>query len=417
MKKQILTGTLALSIILSGAGSFANTETNNIQPIKAEINIEQSLDLRDVKGYYKGNTLMVPLRHVAENKLGFEVIWNNENMSIELKKGAQWTSIKIGENSYFFARVAPFELSQAPELKDGLTFVPVEFFSQVLKYDILTEENIELKKEEILHGFIKDILEVNGNKSILVAGDESTVGLDEMLLHINKDTVILDKKDNLVSIDDLKVGTKVSVVLPEIMTMSLPAQGSATKIVVEDRDIEIIKKEHKDNKEIKYPEIQGMKGELTEGYINQGIEAFVNSVKDNEYFKDLKLNYEISFLNDEKMSIVFGGSYKMDKDVEKYFVRSLNFDLKSSNEITFENYFKDDKASQEKLTELLNEEAKERGLSGFEAEGRWIKFRGSNVIVFYYPLDDSVTAPVELYLSLEDVKDIINNNFGEHPAS
>lgn len=269
----------------------------------------------------------------------------------------------------------------------------------------------------MLHGFIKNISGIDGNKSILVAGNESTVGLDEILLHVNKDTVILDKKDNPVSIDDLKVGTKVNVVLPEIMTMSLPAQGSATKIVVEDREIEIIKKEHKDNKDIKYPEIQGMKGELTEGYINQGIEAFVNSVKDNEHFKDLKLDYEISFLNDEKMSIVFGGSYKMDKNVEKYFVRSLNFDLKSSNEITFENYFKDDKASQEKLTELLNEEAKARGLSGFEAEGRWIKFRGSNVIVFYYPLDDSVTAPVELYLSLEDVKDIINNNFGEHPAS
>lgn len=418
MKKHILAGTLVLSIIFSGADSFANTETNNVQLIKSEINLEQSLGLRDLKSYYKGNTQMIPLRYVAENKLGFEVIWDNENRSIELRKDAtQWNSIKIGENSYSLEGGLSFELSQAPEIKDGLTFVPVEFFREALKYNVLTKENIELKEEEILYGFIKDISEKDGKKSILVGGDESTRGLDEILLHINKDTVILDKKDNSVSIDDLKVGTKVNVILPEITTMSLPAQGSASKIVVADKSIEIIKKEHKDNKDIKYPKIQGMKGELTQGYINQGIEMLVNSVKDNEHFKNLKLDYEISFLNDEKMSIVFWGTYKMDKDTNKYLVRSLNFDLKSSNTITFENYFKDDKDSQEKLIELLDKEAKKIGLSGFEAEGRWIKFKGSNVIIFYYPLDDSVTSPVELYLSLEDIKEIINNNFGEHPAS
>lgn len=155
MKKQILTGTLALSIVLSGAVSFANPENNKIEPIKAEIKVEnkveKTLDLTGLKTYHKGSTQMVPLRDVAENKLGFEVIWSNENKSIELKKDAQWTSIKLGENSYFFAKVAPFKLSEAPELKDGLTFVPIEFFSEVLKYDVLTEDDKPVNKEEILH--------------------------------------------------------------------------------------------------------------------------------------------------------------------------------------------------------------------------------------------------------------------------
>ena len=117
------------------------------------------------------------------------------------------------------------------------------------------------------------------------------------------------------------------------------------------------------------------------------------------------------------MSIIFRGSFDFADGNKRNIVRSLNLDLKSTNEITFENCFKSDAASQQKLKALLNEKAKKNGLGEFEAEGVSIYFKGGNVVIFYYPLDDSYIMPVELYLPLNEVKDIINKDFGEHPAS
>ena len=458
LKKQILAGTLALSIVISGTIVFADTETpnipieksitqekisvkenNDIKPIKEEQVIprmvigDKTIDLKGFNPYYKGDTLMGPLRTIAKDALGFEVTWNNEERSVELKNGAQWTKMKLGENSYFFARVAPFELSEAPELNHSITFVPIEFFSQVLKYEVSIEDgnliikndNIEkedsTKKEQILHGFVKRIVETGGKKAILVGGGESTTGIDEILLHVNEDTQIVDKEGKTISVDDLKVGTKVEVTLPEIMTMSLPPQGTAIKIVVKEKEsFQIEEKESKDDKKkmaIKYPQIKGMQDKLIENSLNKEIENFINSIKGNDLYKNLELDYEISLLGNEKISILFKGSFDGLDGKGKSIIKSLNFDLNSSNEITFDNYFKSDKDSKEKLKALLDKKAKENGLTEFEAEGVSIYFKGSNVVVYYYPLDDSYTSPVELHLQLEEIKDIVNTNFGKHPVS
>ena len=60
------------------------------------------------------------------------------------------------------------------------------------------------------------------------------------------------------------------------------------------------------------------------------------------------------------------------------------------------------------MGELLQDVAKEQLNMDFEAEGKEIYFKGSKVVVFYYPLDDNVVSPVSLYISLEDVKNLIN---------
>ena len=451
MKKQIFAGVLSLAIVLSSTISFANTSEpsdlgkinnsseqislkgdNSDKPNLINIKIPQIVvgnkivDLEGLTPYYKDSTLMVPLRKVAQDELGFEVIWNNSEKSIELKKGAQWTKIVIGENSYFFAKVAPFKLTSAPEIVKDSTFVPVEFFRDVLKYGVSIEDgSVIIKNDDVeettLNGFVKDIVKDKDNKKILVAGDENTVGLDEILLNINEETKILDINDKVVPFEDLKVGTKVKVVVPPIITMSIPAQGLATKIiVVEKPSFEIVKKEIKvDEKKmsIKYPEIQGMQGELTQDYLNQSIKNFANSIKENDLYKNLKLDYEISLLTDEQISIIFRGSFDFADGNKRNIVKSLNLDLKSTNKITFENCCKSDAASQQKLKALLNEKAKKNGLGEFEAEGVSIYFKGGNVVVFYYPLDDSYVMPVELYLPLNEIKDIVNKDFGEHPAS
>jgi len=75
--------------------------------------------------YMKDNTIMVPLRQIAET-LGYEVKWNGENYSVEIMKGAHWFLVKIGEDDYNFAKMKT-QLGIAPELVDSTTYVPVEF--------------------------------------------------------------------------------------------------------------------------------------------------------------------------------------------------------------------------------------------------------------------------------------------------
>ena len=87
--------------------------------------------------YSKDDTLMVPLREIAE-ELGFTVEWNGEMRSVILNGGMY--SLKIDENSYVKGKMMPVELGSAPEIKDDLTYVPVEYFTEVLE----AGENIEI---------------------------------------------------------------------------------------------------------------------------------------------------------------------------------------------------------------------------------------------------------------------------------
>ena len=135
MKKRIATGALALSIIASGSAIFADKVVEVIpisDEISVEVNNKERVDLSNIDTYEKDGTVMIPLREVVEGLMGLDVKWIQETQSVEVGSGPQWTSITIGKNAYFFARVAPFELSQAPEIKDGLTYVPIEFLTRVL---------------------------------------------------------------------------------------------------------------------------------------------------------------------------------------------------------------------------------------------------------------------------------------------
>jgi len=76
---------------------------------------------------YNG-TVMVPLRAVAE-ALDYSVSWNSTLRSVQLGVAIH---IWIGETEVHFGRMAPIELSAAPVLVNNLTFVPLDFFRNVL---------------------------------------------------------------------------------------------------------------------------------------------------------------------------------------------------------------------------------------------------------------------------------------------
>lgn len=73
--------------------------------------------------------IMLPLRAIAE-ALDYEVAWDAESRSVTLNT---FISLSIEKDSYIYARMAPISLGAAPELTDNATYVPITFFTEVLR--------------------------------------------------------------------------------------------------------------------------------------------------------------------------------------------------------------------------------------------------------------------------------------------
>ena len=81
------------------------------------------------------NTVMLPLRVIAE-KLGYNVVWSDNNNTVELRKGARTMMLTIGSTSYGKSKMA-IQLDCAPEIVNGKTLVPLEFFSEVMNVEVV----------------------------------------------------------------------------------------------------------------------------------------------------------------------------------------------------------------------------------------------------------------------------------------
>ena len=89
-----------------------------------------------VKPYrLEDGTWMIPVRAVAE-ALGLTVTYRPDVQGADISKDNQHTTIYFGQNSYFFNRVAPFELEAAPVVFAGTSYVPLSFFERVLKQPV-----------------------------------------------------------------------------------------------------------------------------------------------------------------------------------------------------------------------------------------------------------------------------------------
>ena len=83
----------------------------------------------------KGKIVLLPLRIIVEN-LGYNIVWQAEQKQIELKDGGDNVAVfKIGSNSYQKGQEV-IGLAGAPELVNGKTLVPVEFFTDVLNMKV-----------------------------------------------------------------------------------------------------------------------------------------------------------------------------------------------------------------------------------------------------------------------------------------
>jgi len=78
------------------------------------------------------NAVMIPLRAVAE-ALDYNVSWNGELQSVQLGVAIH---VWIGRAEAYVGRMAPIALSAAPVIVDGVTFVPLDFLTNVLRQDV-----------------------------------------------------------------------------------------------------------------------------------------------------------------------------------------------------------------------------------------------------------------------------------------
>lgn len=116
-------------------------------PVQAPVVVNEQIIEAPESFTLEDGTLMLPLRALAE-ALGFDVTWDDVTRSIRLGVAI---NITIGSTSYLVGRMAPIELTHAPVIVEGRTYVPIEFFSEVLG---LSEANLHdgllVLQEEVL---------------------------------------------------------------------------------------------------------------------------------------------------------------------------------------------------------------------------------------------------------------------------
>lgn len=217
---------------------FANS------PKKENISLEQS----NVKGnsiYINGQLLenanlikengktLMPVRAIFE-KLGYEIDYDVNNKIISMSKMPHYITFSTTKDAYTFSRMAPQPLGQAPIVKEGVTYVPVELFDLMGMEVKLTsnnvlyigdgveqEESTSAKKEQII---IKEIDEKNN--TITVEDDKRGI----VVLNIKDVKIDYTTEDK-----DLMVGQALNVEYGDIMTASEPPINVPKSVKVVDK--------------------------------------------------------------------------------------------------------------------------------------------------------------------------------------
>jgi hypothetical protein len=226
------------------------------------------------------NKIMVPVRDAAQ-ALGFEVEWTAQSKTVTLTKGAVYITFAIGNDGYTFAKTAPMPLGRAAEIKDGVTFVPVELFTELMELNASIDGgdvNIITVTELKGSGVVKELSDST------ITFEDSEIG--EVLLHIGDDTVLTDSEGNTLELGDIAVGSELDVVYGDAMMESLPPQNVPKSIALkaaanvesltiigtveenEDGFIHVVS----DDKEAQYAEVVLV---LTDETIGDGLDAKV----------------------------------------------------------------------------------------------------------------------------------------------
>lgn len=136
MKKYLICLVVCFVLVVSTVNAFA---------AKFSFGVSDDLNVDMSETYTNGEHTMIPLRSTVE-KLGYEVVWNGEAMSVTVANDNVNIKIYIGTDSYYVEAPEgagmsnPVTVGAAPELKDGKTYVPAVMVNMLRHYDNLTKE-------------------------------------------------------------------------------------------------------------------------------------------------------------------------------------------------------------------------------------------------------------------------------------
>lgn len=202
------------------------------------------LDLKQLNMSYQGKAIktdvpaqqvngkwLVPLRATLET-LGYKVTWNAVLKSVDINRGAQFTTVYMGKNYYFKNKMAPIELSTAPVIINGRAMVPVEFLTEMLSIGAMVQDKVLVfdDYEDVTKtGYVYDITANDGSVDITLTTEKQTAATfnrdttDYIIIHVLKDSSLVNK-------NDIAVGDMINVVVPPMMTMIFPPQTGAVVI-------------------------------------------------------------------------------------------------------------------------------------------------------------------------------------------
>ncbi|WP_314589790.1 hypothetical protein [Paenibacillus terrigena] len=177
------------------------------------------------------------------------------------------------------------------ELKPGMKIVA--FHSQIMTMSIpgITDANmivITEEQQEQLPGTDGIVTDVNGDRVTVVGNPLKQGGQQQIILTVDKDTVIVNEKGQVLSKDAIKPNVSVEATYGPIMTASFPAMSHASKIVV------------------KGQETVKIEGTIMKDRTNDK-QLYVNVKSDNETSNDVILNVT----KDTKIVNIHGGEAKL----------------------------------------------------------------------------------------------------------
>ncbi len=246
-------------------GDNNNLDKLFLTTFKEEASKEENVSVKDNSIYINGSLLenaslikengktLMPVRAIFE-ELGYEIGYDANTKTINMTKAPHYITFSTTSDAYTFSRMAPQPLGQAPVVKEGVTYVPVELF-QLIGIDAnLTDNNVlyigekpaveEDKAETEKESNIK-------NQIIITEIDEknNTITVEDDV----KGTVVLNIKDLEIqyttTIKQLMVGQALNVEYGDIMTASEPPINTPKSVKVVDKySYGMIKSVEKDDK-------------------------------------------------------------------------------------------------------------------------------------------------------------------------
>ncbi|MBS1713806.1 MAG: copper amine oxidase N-terminal domain-containing protein [Armatimonadetes bacterium] len=129
-----------LRTVLAGAALATMAVQAVAQPITVYVD-DQPVWFADASPTKVNDRVMVPLRGVFE-KLGADVRWNNDDLSVYASKGQKTVWLRIGDHQ---AKVdgATVMLDQPAMLRGGSTLVPIRFISEALGADVKWNDSLQ----------------------------------------------------------------------------------------------------------------------------------------------------------------------------------------------------------------------------------------------------------------------------------